>query len=72
MDERRSNGREKWSEGRERERAVTGALKGGLAHPHEAAGADEITSLYNMYIYVNQSCRLSSLSHNKPTQWTIP
>lgn len=42
-------------ERRTRQRAVTGAPKGGTSNLHESAGADEITSLYCMYIYVNQS-----------------
>ena len=45
-----------------RDGTVTGVVKGGTSHLHEAAAADEITSLYCMYIYVNQSHRLPPTS----------
>lgn len=50
-----------------RERTVTGAVKGGTSHLHEAAAADEITSLCCMYIYVNQSRRLPNHPHHRAT-----
>lgn len=50
-----------------RDGAVTGVVKGGNSHLHEAAAADEIASLYCMYIYVKQSHRLPNHPHHRAT-----
>lgn len=50
-----------------REGAVTGVIKGETSRLHEAAAADEITSLYCMYIYVNQSRNLPNHPHHRVT-----